>query len=756
MRRRAGTLARSDLALALATGLLTLLLASVVLKIWDAHLGVPFAYSWDANQFAMYIKGILDHGWYYRNPNLGAPFGQQLYDYPNVTTDDLQALIIKLFGVFSSNWAAVMNVYFMLTFPATAAAAFIAFRHLGAARAPSVVCATLFGLLPYHFARGENHLFYSGYFAVPIGAYLILAVFMDRPLFTRRSDGGGRRLLAYATRRSLLTVVLCTVLTLASGAGYYAVFTVLLVAAGMLAALLAGRGKHAIVTGGVVIALIGIVMVVNLSPSLLYTARHGSNNVAGQRSWKESEFQALKLTELLLPIEHYRIAPLAHLSQKYAAFESSLGQGPGPVLLQRPTEAETVHLGLVAALGFVFLLVVAVATAIGGRIRGSLSPYRAAAAASLVAFLIGTVGGVSALIAGAISAQFRSWNRISIFIAFFGLLAVALLLSALGRRWGATRGRRAAFAAILVVVLGVGVLDQTSSADVPDYRSITASYRSDGDFVRAIENRLGGHGSVFQLPYVPFPDGGITYRMTDYDLIRGYLHSNKLRWSFGAMKGRPQDWQAELSNEPVPVQIRAAAAAGFDGVWVDRFGYADSAKRLAQEIRRLTGAPPLESADHRLLFFDLRGLERRLERSHTPAQLAALRQATLEPLQTGWVPGSGADKRRYGRDWLSIGSGAELAVDNPSSHSRQASFEALFATLRPASETVVVTYPDGRSTRVTATRRGARVHRALELPPGKSVIRVAIPRAGAPPLWVHGGVTDDGFRPFTSKQQPAT
>ena len=58
-------------------GLLAELLALLVLKIWKADLDVPFAYSWDANQFAMYTKEIL-HGWYYRNGHLGAPFGQQL------------------------------------------------------------------------------------------------------------------------------------------------------------------------------------------------------------------------------------------------------------------------------------------------------------------------------------------------------------------------------------------------------------------------------------------------------------------------------------------------------------------------------------------------------------------------------------------------------------------------------------------------------------------------------------------------------
>ena len=133
--------------------------------------------------------------------------------------------------------------------------------------------------------------------------------------------------------------------------------------------------------------------------------------------------------------------------------------------------------------------------------------------------------------------------------------------------------------------------------------------------MRRIEQRIGADGSVFQLPYMPFPDGGVVRRITDYDLVRGYLHSNGLRWSFGAMVGRPEDWQGELAARPPTLQVEAAAAAGFDGVYVDRFGYADSARSLERRLRELTGAPPITSADGRLVFFDLRGLRRRLERA---------------------------------------------------------------------------------------------------------------------------------------------
>ena len=52
---------------------------------------------------------------------------------------------------------------------------------------------------------------------------------------------------------------------------------------------------------------------------------------------------------------------------------------------------------------------------------------------ALVAFLLGTVGGGSALLAYAFSSQIRGWDRISVFISFFALIGFALGFTAYAR-----------------------------------------------------------------------------------------------------------------------------------------------------------------------------------------------------------------------------------------------------------------------------------------------------------------------------------
>jgi hypothetical protein len=561
---------------------------ALVTRLWRAELGAPFVLSGDEPLMQMLVKGVLDHGWYETNPNLGAPVGQQLYDYPVLNGDDLNVVLFHLLGLATRNSAVVLNLFYLLTYPLIALTAFLVLRALSVSRVVAVACAALYALLPYHFLRGEAHLLLSAYYAVPLGAYLVLTLLGGKRLFARRIDGS--RLLAFASRRTLLTLAACVIVAAASGSFYYAVFTLVLAVPAALAGAVVRRERGPLVEGAVVVAVITGVCLLELSPSLVYRVSHGTNKEAGTRSAFESEGYSLRLAQLVLPIEQHRIGALADLRARY---ERHLDR----------TEAVMATLGVVATLGFAGLLGAALLSVAGGGMRAPPPLVRGAAFAMLVAFLIGTTGGFSTLI-GALYPQFRAWNRLSIFIAFFALLAIALLLD---RAQRIVRGGTP-FTALVGTIVLLGVFDQTSDAYVPRYGAVAAEYRSDGDFVREVERRLPRGASVFQLPYIGFPEPPYRPGMDLYDLARGYQHSKHLRWSYGAMKGRPDDRWKALADRPLRDVLPAVAAAGFQGITVDRFGYGGptGAASLEQELGQLTGASPLVSPNGRLSFFDLR------------------------------------------------------------------------------------------------------------------------------------------------------
>src|SRR5262249_11287729 len=111
---------------------------------------------------------------------------------------------------------------------------------------------------------------------------------------------------------------------------------------------------------------------------------------------------------------------------------------------------------------------------------------------------------------------------------------------------------------------------------------------------------------IFQLPYMRYPESPPQQHLHAYDLARGYLHSRTLRWSFGAVKGRPTAaWQEQITALPVREIVRQLCAAGFRGLTIDRPGYADHAVALEAHLQRLLGVPMVESEDRRLVYYDL-------------------------------------------------------------------------------------------------------------------------------------------------------
>jgi phosphoglycerol transferase len=278
----------------------------------------------------------------------------------------------------------------------------------------------------------------------------------------------------------------------------------------------------------------------------------------------------------VLPVSDHRIGFLADLRERY---ENQVGS----------TEASFAALGVIGAFGLAFLVgTVLLAAVRTGAPRGD-PLLRYAAVSALVALFFSMTGGLAPIVSFLISPQLHAWNRLSVFIGFFALLAVALLLDRLG-------GRLAWVVAAALIV--VGALDQTTGAMTPRYGEVAREWSSDGDWVDAVDAALPDGAAILQLPYVPFPSSPPVQRMVDYDHVRPYLHSDDLRWSYGAMKGRDED----LGDD---VTAAGARDAGYAGIEVDRFGYADNGAALEAELRSLTEVEPVVSPNGRLAFYRL-------------------------------------------------------------------------------------------------------------------------------------------------------
>jgi phosphoglycerol transferase len=301
-----------------------------------------------------------------------------------------------------------------------------------------------------------------------------------------------------------------------------------------------------------------------------------------------------------------------------------------------PNNSEaTQFLGLIGSLGFLGLMVVLLGMGVTrGRDRSPPLLF-VLAALSALSVLFGVTGGLSWVLGIAGFTDIRSWNRISIFIAFYSLVAVGIALDRIVVRTRPFPRKALAVSGVAVLLVAVGVFDQTSSAIIPDSRHSQAEWNSDAVFVKQIEHTLGAGGKVFQLPYLPFPEAELDvppYGMVDYDPLRGYVHSTDLYWGYGGTRGRAADWQAQVVKLATPKLLDAITAVGFDGLWIDTLGYPNQASEIIDEVEAATGEPPVYSPNERFVFFDLRDYQHQVDGRLGRTGVQALKQRTLRDL----------------------------------------------------------------------------------------------------------------------------
>ncbi len=697
-----------EAALCLTAMLTTSALLVLVLKLWNADLRVPMEYKGDALLNQSIVKSILDYGWYGTNPRVGAPFGQELYDFPVANGNNLHALLIAGLGLFSSDSALVTNVFFLLSFPLVAMTAYLVLRSLSLSAPVAIGCSVLFALAPFHFGRGEGQLFLSAYYTVPLAVYLVLAVFADRPLIRRRA---GRWPLRYLSGRTLAVVAICA--ALGSSSIYYAAFTAALLAASGLLVSLARRSIRPLARAAVLAASIGVILTLNLSPSIVYRLQHGIDAAVATRGPGETELFGLKVADLLLPIEGHRLSPLAQLTEHYRSTTPIPGEPAGA-------------LGIVGTVGFVALLAGFLVAGLQVT-RRPLGLFTYLGTTLTLCLLIADTGGFATLISYLVSSQVRAWNRIAIFVAFVCLAGVGLMLE---RLRATLRWPSAVFAVLVAGIVALGVLDQTSKATVPRYRELARTYRSDGAFVGSIERQLPAGAMVLQLPYLSFPEAQLSHfggrlpaAIGDYEHFREYLHSTKTRWSYGSMRGRSADWGFALQRVSARTTVIAAAADGFQGLVIDRVGYYDRARGLEAQLRLILGAAPLVSPDRTLAFFDLRGYQRNLGFPLTVAQLRAIQRTTLFPLRLEFGGGFWPADRRPGRVWRwSKRARAELRLVNPSRVPRTVLLTALASSATSIGAPVRIRTPDGATTTIEVDKLATTLGLRFALRPGVNVI----------------------------------
>ena len=689
-----------------AVVILCLLFLNWTLQLWQADFRTPFFNEEDALLTQLFVKNVMERGAYYRCERIAAPYGLDLRDFP--LSESLHFGVMKLLALGTNSQYRVINYFYVLTFVFTALTSLFTFRQFGVAALPAVVAALLYAFMPYHFMRGEGHLFLSAYYMIPPLVLVALWIYLGKLSRQTETPSESWKIVG---RRWGLTVLICA---LVSGAGvYYAFFGCFFLLVAGVARFLRGRRWTALLQAGTLILIIAVGVILIILPCLLYQHDQGRNPDVAHRAKWESEFYGLKLTHLLLPVKDHRLALFRRLKDHYA-----LG-GPWPTHEGCYCSA----LGTVGALGFVFLGF----SFLFGRKLASQS--RLVAGLGLLAvcgFLLATVGGLGSLFATYISPQIRCYNRMSIYLGFFALFAVALFLTWLldqSRRWG--RPGLAAASAFCVAVLAGGIWDQTTPAMVPHYAETKAAFASQKAFATQVEQRLPAGAMVWQLPFFEFPEASSPNNRNfgSYDQFRPYLVSHTLCWSHGTIKGRYGAWvQAQLAHKPLETLLEQAVLMGYGGIHVDRFAYADDGREVEAKLRSLLAQEPLVSPNGRDAFYNLMAYTEQLRSRYGEEQWTQRQEWYRHPVVGVWSSGADLDEGN-GNRWCRSPAALTLVNSLPQTRTVTLRFQPAFPPQEGGKQPHLSVTSALLNGTVSIDTGGAPFSQVITVPPGKHTLR---------------------------------
>ena len=513
------------------------------------------------------------------NPFLGArlgyPFGTNWLDWPSLDWGLLA--ITKMLSFFTHDYVLIFNAIFLLGFPTAFVAAFVVARRFDLSRPFAFTIGVSYALASYHFERLSlhGHLFLTWYWVAPV--FVLLGWRIVAPPEALRMRPAWLRWIGLAAL---------------TGFGvYYTAFGLITMTTALFLALALRQTRDAIRSYLLVLAPLVLGVALQVLPTLLNRLQNGANPLAFERSTLGAETYALRPVQLLLPHLTHRIPVLGDVANQF--YTAAI---PG-------NESVMASVGAIAALGLWVLLQLIFTIVARGQLDDRLR-YLFTITLSFMAFA--SVGGLGLLLSLLGFTEIRSWNRLSIFIAFAGLLTTCIALTPTALRYS-NGMRRALTPVVLLTVLALVWVDQTP-APCPTCAASTQSQRAaTADFVHVLEKRLPEGSAIYQLPYVSYPEGWRLHTYDAYEFMKPYLESTSLRFNLGGMKGRDGDrLYRSLAQRSLATQVSVIRKLGFSGIYVDRTGFADGGTAVVASLIALLGPDAATwRSDNRVVYFDL-------------------------------------------------------------------------------------------------------------------------------------------------------
>lgn len=591
---------------------ITMVLTYIILRIDSIKWNLPISYYWDGLLSSFEIKTISDTGWWFKNPYLGAPFGASFYDYKGFYFDSFYLVIIKIILLFTKNWGIALNIFYISIYPITSLISYFVMRKFKINFLISLMGSLVFTFLEYRFLRGGFHLYLSAYYLIPLVTLCIYYIYINDDILVFNKD--------YIKNKKNIMVFMVFFLLPMTGV-YYTFFTCLFLAIILLIKIKQIEIIKKIFTayGCMVFSILLLYL-----PGIVYNFQNVQNFEKPYRAVLESEYYGLRISNFFI-------------SKKVEIFSIPRIKEYFNYIMESGENSE--YLGIVGVLGILYLLYYLF------KKKKSNKKIELLSYLTIGGILFSVKSGFGVLFSIYVTGLIRGYNRISVFIAYFSILAICIKINNIVKN---RHKFKLFYNLIIIIIFSISIWDQipkdvrynNQAVTEYNYKSSREKYEkifnSDKKFVSYIENQLGENGMVFQLPYFKFPESGYVGSISDYQMMKGYLHSKKIKWSYGSYKGRNEDlWNRQISNLPISEILEKISIVGFNGIYINKNGYNnDDYKKLEKEIKNITGAKPYFSEDETLVFFNIKGYSDTIKNKYSKKQLSEKKEKILNEFIT--------------------------------------------------------------------------------------------------------------------------
>lgn len=550
--------------------IVTFIIMFFSLKLYNYKLGLPILYERGDLPMMYMIAGEIYHeGWFpVITDRLGYPFNSYFGTFPAFLFINTEVFLMKIISLFGFNsFIDIFNIAYIIIFPISAIIAFYVIRNLKISVFVSIIGALSFAFLPFIFQRMAHYYLAAIYF-IPLTIILCIWLYEDDNIFKLNKN-------FFKNKRNIFSI-LFIILIANNGSSYYQFLSCLFICIVILYKFLNHKKLNKILSNIIALILLILFYGINFLPLFIYKLKNSFINIDLPKHFSSAEMYGTKISHLLLNTKLFH----KYYSQSILVNENS-----------------TAYLGIIGIIGFIILILFLFIDSNKYDSKISLLSKL-----NIGALLFTTIGGFSSLFAFFITPMLRSYNRISVYIAFISILSFCLIIDKYFIK------KNLIFYISFVILLFFSLYDQIPNIDFNN-KEKSKLFVMDKEFIENIEMSVPEGSAVYQYPNHPMMDGYVSVNgVWHYDELIGYLFSDKLKWSAKGDYGREENkWYDEVSKLCPLDFLNEISYAGFNGLYIDKrlFEDQDYINNFQREVEAILNIKPIIHDNDNIFFYSL-------------------------------------------------------------------------------------------------------------------------------------------------------